>query len=61
MTYDRYAITTTSLVALSQPQQGDDLLSGKVVLGQSIDVRDNCLFECCTFTIFFQSDMWVPS
>ena len=37
--HDGSAITPTTLVALPQPQQGNDLLSGKVALGQGVDVR----------------------
>ena len=54
--HDGSAITPTTLVALPQPQQGNDLLSGKVALGQGVDVRDNCLFVCRAFTIFFISE-----
>src|SRR5438034_3881009 len=59
MMHDGSTITPTTLVALPQPQQGNDLLSGKVALGQGVDVRGTCLFVCCDFTIFFMSDVWV--
>src|SRR6266536_1078854 len=59
MMHDGSAITPTTLVALPQPQQGNDLLSGKVALGQGVDVRGTCLFVCCAFTIFFMSNVWV--
>src|SRR5437868_6917280 len=55
--HDRGAVTSPTLIVLSQPQQREDLIFRVIAYDQSFDVIGSYLYEPVTFTIFCESEV----
>jgi len=57
--HDLHAITTTHLIPLPEPEQGNNFLSGKATLDKALPFEIDCLKLCRYGKLFYSMNLWI--